>query len=201
MNAFVRRCVTALSLLALPALASAITTPDAVRHAPAIEVSVDQALAAPNAVDTVRWGGVIRSVEWQGPDATVLVSQRDLKRRGKPTSTRLDRHFLVALNDVEKPQRLQPGRRLTVTGPVTGVTTVEVHEHTLDVPVVGDGAFRTWRSEYVTRPVSRRGSVGANRLAYGGFYSPRFSRFGAFGLSPYRYGNFRRFGRSRVYFY
>ncbi len=153
--------------------------------------------------DEIRWGGVIRAVQWQGDDARVVVARRELKRSGKPARASLDGFFIVDIEDVKRPRKLRPGRRLTADGTLSGVSSVALGDGSVEAPVLDDAQYRTWAREPEANDDRRRRFAASQRFAYGGFYARAYP-YRSFAFSPYRYGRFgafRGFGRSRLLFY
>ena len=146
-----RLYLTHSSLLLVLILAGCATNiPDAVRQAPAKALSVAQVQQAPAQYvgRDVRWGGEIVFLE-NGSDSTdVALLATELGSTGKPdVDGVLDARFIARVAEFLDPAEYAEGRRVTVTGVITGVESRMVGEYAYSYPLVQVQAYHLWPKE------------------------------------------------------
>jgi outer membrane lipoprotein len=156
----------------------ATNIPSAVQQAPAQVLSVSQVRQ-----DTerymgrdIRWGGEIIFLE-NGSDSTdMAVLATTLGSKGKPDADgALDARFLARVPAFLDPAEFAEGRRVTVTGVITGVESRLVGEYAYSYPLVQVQVYYLWPKE----------KPRINNYYYNDpFYDP-WRRYGPWGRYPY----------------
>jgi outer membrane lipoprotein len=129
-------------LFALSACATAPTTPTAsIQNPPSNDVAFAQAKGNPQQFlqTPVRWGGTIVDRKKHGEHIQLEIVQRPLDDSGKPKLIgKSAGSFIVRIPTATAPRQLDPGRSLTVYGPISGAEK--------DSPIVTADAHHLWRS-------------------------------------------------------
>ena len=165
-------------LLVLILAGCATNVPDAVRQAPAKALSVAQVQQAAEKYvgRDVRWGGEIIFLE-NGSDSTdMAVLATKLGSNGKPdVDGALDARFIARVGEFLDPAEYAEGRRVTVTGVITGMESRLVGEYAYSYPLVQVQAYHLWPKE----------KPRINNYYYGDpFYYP-WRGYGPWGRYPY----------------
>lgn len=94
---------------------------------------------------TVRWGGIIVSVENEAEATWIQILQKRLKRNGRPRDEqRTEGRFLVRIEKFLDPAIFAEGKTLTVFGEVGEQTQRMVGKHTLTLPLVHGREYHLW---------------------------------------------------------
>jgi len=134
-----------LILLLLNGCASQL--PSAIREAPAEPVSVQDVQGKPETYrsQAVRWGGEVIEVQNKADHSDVLVLGRELKKKGEPKiDGAVDGRFIARFGGFIDPAEMPQGKRITVSGHVTGLERHEVGEFLYPYPVVEVTAWHLW---------------------------------------------------------
>jgi outer membrane lipoprotein len=106
--------------------------PEPIRQAPEGQPQPDEVRADAGRFQgaTVRWGGVIASVNNRAQDTLIEVVSRPLSRGGRPQLTDVTQgRFLARVPGFLDPAVYAPGREITVTGAVAGVESRAVGDY------------------------------------------------------------------------
>lgn len=128
------RSLPALLLIVLAGLGlvgCATQVPGPIREAPALDLTPDEIRAAPMHFDgaTIRWGGIIATVENRVDHALIHVVSRPLELNGRPRKTDVGHgRFLAQVPGFVDPAIYTLGRELTVRGKVAGIKPLTVGE-------------------------------------------------------------------------
>ena len=123
--------------LTLAGCASDIARP--IREAPAVDITLAQALQNPEQLraNAVRWGGAIVSVENQRDASLVEIVERPLDADGQPRNTdKSAGRFLARVQGFLDPAIFAPKRLVTVAGTLDGNSTRRIGEHPYTYPLV-----------------------------------------------------------------
>ncbi len=146
-----RHYFTLLALLLFFILAGCATTiPDAVQQAPAQELSVSQVQQAADKYTgrDIRWGGEIVFLQNASDRTDIGVLATSLGSKGKPdTDGALDARFIARVPAFLDPAEYTQGKRLTVTGVITGIEIQKVGEFAYPYPVVQVQSYHLWPKE------------------------------------------------------
>lgn len=125
----------------------ASNVPEAIRSAPAQEVSLSEARSGAEALagTEVRWGGVIAAVENAREETRIEVVARPLAAKGRPENgDRSEGRFLARFEGFLDPAVYAAGRELTVRGNLDGVVTRAIGEYPYPYPVVSVHTHQLW---------------------------------------------------------
>jgi len=99
----------------------------------------------------VRWGGTISEVDNRENGTVITVVGRPLTRGGEPLRQRRSTgRFFAEIDRFLEPREYAAGRRITVTGRLTGIRQSKIDEYVYDYPVVRVQRLHLWR-EYARR--------------------------------------------------
>lgn len=138
---------TAVVLTGLVWLAGCASVPQSLRGAPEQSPDVSLVRAAPESYRgiTVRWGGVIVSVENGPRESVVEVVSRPLDRSSRPLeSDETAGRFLARIGGFIDPVDYSAGREITVVGVVEGVEQHEIGTYPYRYPLVQTTAHYLW---------------------------------------------------------
>jgi len=136
--------------LALLALGGCATTePFPVSpHTPPVNAVRHDVSGHENQVAT--WGGTILSVEVKQQDTLVSVLARPLDKYGIPQVTdRSDGRFIARIKGFADPVLFSVGRRLSVTGIISGSETRKIGDYFYVYPLITVSHYRLWPVESV----------------------------------------------------
>lgn len=135
-------------VLALGACATYV--PEPIKTAPAGNPSLAEVRTNPERFvgSRVRWGGTIVEVQNRADETLVQIVARELTDDGKPKAgDRSSGRFIARADGFLDPAIYADGRRLTVTGEVTGLQVKEVGEYDYRFPVIDVEASYLWPRE------------------------------------------------------
>lgn len=139
--------VTALLLTGLAWLTGCVSLPESLRSGPQQSPDPAQVRAAPQQYKgmSVRWGGVIVTVE-NGPEQSVVeVVSRPLSDSARPRQTdETAGRFLVRINGFVDPVDYVAGRELTVVGTLEGVEQRDIGTYRYSYPLVQATSHYLW---------------------------------------------------------
>lgn len=128
-------------------LAGCASVPEAVRDAPDLSPDPTLVRAAPKQYvgTTVRWGGIIVSVENGPVSSAVQIVSRPLDKSTRPheTDQTLGR-FIAHISGFIDPVDYAAGREITVTGIVEGMEQREIGAYPYSYPVVRATGYYLW---------------------------------------------------------
>jgi len=139
-------------MLALLALGGCATEPFPVTaHSPTVNAVRGDVSGHQNQVAT--WGGTILDVEVKKQDTLVIVLARPLDKYGVPDlTTGSDGRFIARIKGFADPVLFSVGRRLTVTGSISGSETRKIGEYFYVYPVIAVSQYRLWPIESARVP-------------------------------------------------
>lgn len=171
-----RALLVFLSLLTL-LTACATTTPEAIREAPPVDLSLAEARrdVAAHAGQRVRWGGRIAAVENRSNETWLDIVARPLDSNGRPRAgdESLGR-FLARVDGFLDPTVYAKGRQITVAGSIERALTRHIGEYPYIYVVVKADTIKLWE-QTVDRPAYYRDP----------FYDPFYDPFWPGRLYPY----------------
>lgn len=177
-NTFIAGCVLLTS-------GCASNVPREIQDPPVADLTVNQVRSDIDEYtgNTVRWGGIIASVENRENETWVEVVAQDLGSYGQPRDEDSSYgRFLVRIEEFIDPQIYAEGRELTVAGVVESRIVRPIGEHPYTYPLIRATAYHLW-PEYAE--YDRRNDY-FMRYHYGyPFY--RGYGFGYRGYYPYYY--------------
>lgn len=141
------RALLLLTAVALVSACATTTLPDAVRTAPAPDISVAQARQDTRAHigQRVRWGGTIARVDNRETETDLEVVARELDGNGRPRSgDRSVGRFIARVAGFLDPAVYTEGRRVTVAGTVLEETAGRIGELKYRYPVVKADTVHLW---------------------------------------------------------
>lgn len=164
-----------LLLLLLLAAGCATNVPKGVSKSPDESISVGQVQASSADFEgrRVRWGGEVIKVINGKETTDVEVLGKALERGGKPKSDgAVDGRFVARIPGFVDPADYVAGKRLTVSGTVSGMENRKVGEYAYPYPVVQVDSYHLW-------PKAKE------RVYYPAYYDP-WPYYGPWGWYPYR---------------
>lgn len=170
-----------LAALSSTLLSCASQVPERIREFPAGGPTLYEVRAEPERFKgtSVRWGGVIAAVDNRAEETVIQVVAKDLENSGRPRDTLLsDGRFMARMKGFFDPVVYAPGELLTVVGPVEGVETAKIGEHSYTFPVVRVEQYFLWEPYYP-------GYYDYPPWYYDRFYYPWYPYPGRY--HPYRY--------------
>jgi outer membrane lipoprotein len=116
------------------------SNPDTGEGSPANQISFLQVKAAPDSYrgQSVLFGGEVLSARRLKDGTRIEILQLPLDRSGEPGTDRMKSQgrFIAMQRDFLDPATIPPGTRVTVTGEVTGSTTLPLDETEYTFPVI-----------------------------------------------------------------
>lgn len=113
--------------------------------ADAISATQVQQTAEAFAGKQIRWGGEILEVANTEQHTDVLVVGRELEKDGEPiANSQVDARFIARFPGFQEPAEFPAGKRLTVSGTLSGVEVRKVGEYDYSYPVINAGEFHRW---------------------------------------------------------
>jgi outer membrane lipoprotein len=140
-----RNTASILTLLALAGCASEVPPP--ISEPPAVEITLAQALAEPDALKgrEVRWGGAIARVENRKEETWIEIVERPLASDGAPGYQDSSAgRFIAKVAGFLDPAVYAPDRLMTVAGTLDGVTTRSIGEFPYRYPLLKVSAYYLW---------------------------------------------------------
>lgn len=103
----------------------------------------------------VSWGGVILGVEIKPSNTLITILAKPLDQDGEPLSSdRVNGRFLARFSGFRDPAVFSTGRKITLTGIISGSETHKIGDYPYLYPVVAVTHYRLWPKpvEYRERP-------------------------------------------------
>lgn len=101
--------------------------------------------------EEVRWGGTIVNVENQATQTLIEIASQPLWENGEPqTKSSADGRFIASFTGFADPMVYSSGRRLTVVGKVTDITSRPIGEYKYAFPLVTVSSAHLWPIEQET---------------------------------------------------
>ncbi len=135
------------SVICLWLTGCASSLPRTIAEAQVESISARQVQQTPDAYrgKQVRWGGEVLEVSNIEKYTDVLILGRELKKNGEPLkNSRVDARFIARFPGFREPSECGQGRRITVTGVVSGVEVRNVGEYPYSYPVVNAAEDHCW---------------------------------------------------------
>ncbi|MGZ8195913.1 MAG: Slp family lipoprotein [Methylosarcina sp.] len=163
-------------------LSACSTLPPAIKNAPLVDVSYQQASTSINSYKNVpiRWGGVIIDLQNEQTYSLLQVLSYPLDSNGRPSTDKsYQGRFLIKTSEFLDPAVYVEGKEITAAGVLKGDSEQQIGNKTLRLPMIESTVLHLW-PEYTT-----------NRYYYGGYgYYPYY--WGDYGYSPCYWGGFYR---------
>lgn len=100
----------------------------------------------------VTWGGVILAAEVKQSDTLLTILAKPLDQDGEPLSNdRIDGRFLARFSGFRDPAIFSTGRKITLTGVISGSQTHKIGEYAYLYPIVVVTRYRLWPKPVVYR--------------------------------------------------
>jgi outer membrane lipoprotein len=127
--------------------ACASEIPPPISEAPAVAITLAQALAQADALKgrAVRWGGAIARIDNRKDETWIEIVEQPLSSDGEPAlRDSSGGRFIAKVAGFLDPALYAPNRLMTVAGTLDGTATRSIGEYPYQYPVVKVGAYYLW---------------------------------------------------------
>jgi len=132
-------------VLLLVVTVSGCTSSKAIRTPVIDSITIEQARENKETGKTVRWGGLLVSIDNKSDHSIVEIVEKPLTRHGVPKITqKTGGRFFAKSSEFLEPENFKPGRYITINGQLSDYKAGKIGDYNYNYPIVEISEYKIW---------------------------------------------------------